>query len=629
MCGFKIDIFWKNNEYSQQEIFNGSIARMLMISRCVFLFVLYLCSAVAEPLQQGFSTFGALKYPSSFDHFAYANPKAPQGGEFVLSAMGKFDSFNPYILKGDAAAGLSYLGGDLLHASLFRSSGDEHNSSYGYIAEGMEISADRKQITFLIRKTATFHDGSPILPEDVIFTFQQLRQHGKPFFRNYYKAVERVEKTGPHAVTFFLKDASSQEMPAILGQMPVLSEKFYGKGTFLKATLTPPLGSGPYRVEKVLPGQSVTYKQVESWWGRQVPSTRGFYNFGRIRYDYYRDPAVAFEAFKAGNTDFTLLSSKDWNTLQDFPAVKEGKIIAEVVAHQIPMGHIGFFFNTRQIIFKDRRVRQALGMALDFAWINKNLMFSTYQRTFSYFSNTSLAASGLPSPEERAILLSFKEKLPPEIFTQPIEAFVSTIQGDGRQEKRAALALLKEAGWALREGRLTNRQTGKPFVFEFLSLAGSPLEKILEAYRRSLKEWLGIEMTIRLVDPSQYEALVQHFDFDMIFSVFPGSTHPGNELWNYLGAAQALQQGSDNMAGIQDPVVDHLIQQIIAAPNEETLRLYTRVLDRVLMASFYTVPGWYSPSFRIAYWNKFGKLPQTSLMSGFDCLTWWALPSSP
>lgn len=591
-----------------------------------FLYPLFLSFADKPSLQRGFSTFGTLKYPGSFDHFAYANPQAPQGGELVLGAMGTFDSFNPYILKGDAAAGLSALGSDLLHASLFRSSGDEHNSSYGYVAEGVSLSPDRQQITFLIRKEATFHDGSPMRPEDVIFTFQQLQQHGKPFFRTYYKAVERAEKTGPQAVTFFLKNAASQEMPAILGQMPILSEKFYRGGVFLKANLTPPLGSGPYRVEKILPGQSVTYQQVPHWWGRSVPALKGFYNFERIRYDYYRDPAVAFEAFKAGNIDLTLLSSKDWKTIQDFPAVKQGKIIAEVVPHQVPMGHIGFFFNTRKEIFKDPRVRQALGMVLDFEWINKNLMFSTYQRTYSYFSNTTLAAKGLPSPEELTVLTSFKAELPEAVFTQPIESFVNTQQGKGREEKRTALALLKQAGWGLKEGHLTHLQTGKPFVFEFLSLAGSPVEKIIEAYQRSLKEMLGIDMKVRMVDPSQYELLVKNFDFDMIFSIFPGSTHPGNELWNYLGAAQALQKGSDNIAGIQNPVVDRLIQYIIDAPNEETLRLYTRVLDRVLMASFYTVPGWHAASFRMAYWHKFGQ-PQQRPLSGFDDMTWWMLPA--
>jgi microcin C transport system substrate-binding protein len=573
--------------------------------------------------QHGIAPFGSVGYPKDFTAFAYTNPQAPIQGTFRLGVLGGFDSLNPYLLKGEVAAGLPFLEGNILHASLLKKSADEPFSSYGYLAEGVHVSQDKSRVTFLLRPQAIFHDGSPVLPEDVIFTFTYLREKGSPFFKSYYRLVERVEKTGDRQVTFILKDTSSPEMSLILGQLPVLPRRFYQGPQGEKGSLTPPLGSGPYRVGKISPGKSITYERIPNWWGDTVPAMRGFYRFKAIRYEYFRDSSILLESLKKGQLDFMSLSSKQTVTLRTFQAVKEGRLILNAIPHQIPLGHIGFIFNSRNPLFQDPRVRQALGLVFDFEWINQNLLEKSRARITSFFSNSDFAATGPISPEELAILAPFREALSPAVFEKSMSAFVDGGLATLRQRKHKAIELLREAGWHLKQGRLVHEQSGKPFQFTFVLLAGSPFEKIVSHYRESLRKQLGVHMDIRLMDSATFETATRTFDFEMMLGVMPSSCSLGNELWDYFGSRQAALEGSENLIGIQSPVVDQLIQAIIAAKSYETLKLYAKALDRVLMSGFYSVPAFYPPKLQVAYWKRVRLPDQLPRLEGYDSMTFW------
>ncbi|ALG68525.1 extracellular solute-binding protein [Beggiatoa leptomitoformis] len=564
----------------------------------------------------GMSMYGDLKYPPNFKHFEYANPDAPKGGTVRLADIGTYDSFNPFIIKGIPPAGI---GG--LFETLTVNSDDEAFSVYGLIAETIEVPEDRTWVAYQLRSIARFHDGTPITPEDVIFSFEILKEKGNPFYRSYYENVTKVEKVDEHKVKFTFINGTNKELPLIMGQLPILSKAYWSTREFDKTTLEAPLGSGAYKIDTFEAGRFVVYKRVPDYWGANLPVNLGQENFDTIRYDYYRDSTVALQAFKAGEYDFRSESTaKDWATAYDFPAVKTGLVIKEEITHEIPTGMQAFFFNTRRPLFADPKVREAIGYLFDFEWSNKNLFYNAYTRTDSFFSNSELAAHNLPSAEEQAILEPFKNKIPEHIFTTAYQPPSSDGSGNIRDNIRKALGLLTDAGWEFKQNRLVNKTTGKPFDFEIL-LDSPAFERISLPFAKNL-ERVGIKATIRTVDSSQYKNRLDDFDFDMIVAVVGQSLSPGNEQRDYWGSNKADIKGTRNYAGIKDPVIDALIEQVIAAPDRASLIAHTRALDRVLLSGYYVIPHWHIRTFRVAYWNKFMH-PNIAPKYGLGFNTWW------
>jgi microcin C transport system substrate-binding protein len=567
----------------------------------------------------GISIHGDLKYGPGFSHFAYVDPRAPKGGSVTLRAIGTFDNLNPFILKGVPAAGIGNTFDTLTVAST-----DEPSSEYGLVAETIETPADRSWVAFTLRAQARFHDGSPITVDDVIWTFDTLRTRGHPLYRSYYAQVASVEKTGPRTVKFTFKGNENRELPVIVGQLPVLSRAYWTSHDFTKTTLQAPLGSGPYRVESVEPGRSITYRRVNDYWAAALPVNVGRHNFDTIRYDYYRDDIVALEAFKAGAYDFRAeSSSKNWATAYDVPPVRDGRIRKEAIPNEVPTGMQGWVYNTRRAIFSDPRVREALAAAFDFEWSNAHLFYNAYTRTRSYFSNSELASRGLPSEAELAVLAPFRGRVPGEVFTREYRP-PSTEPGGLRPNLVHALELLKGAGWVVRDMRLVNTQSGRPLTFEIL-LDDPNWERIALPFAKNL-ERLGVSARVRTVDSAQYEYRMKQFDFDMTVGLFQQSLSPGNEQIDFWGSASANTPGSRNLAGVRDPVVDRLIDLVIAAPDRPALVARTRALDRVLLWGHYVIPHFHITAFRVAYWNRFGRpavSPKYDL--GFD--TWWIDPA--
>ena len=580
----------------------------------VFIFCFFSLPTMAGHVH-ALAMHGLPKYAADFTHFDYVNPDAPKGGILRQASFGAFDTFNPFSVKGTAAPGIGLLFDTLMVESL-----DEPFSEYGLIAEKIELAPDRSWVAFDLNPLARFSDGQPVTPADVIFTFNTLREKGVPQYRYYFGDVLRVRQEGTQRVVFEFKEKGNRELPLILGQMPVLSQKDWEGKDFTATTLVPPIGTGPYRVKAFEAGRYVLYERRLDYWGKDLPVNKGQYNFDQIRYDVYRDTTVALEAFKAGAYDIRLENeAKKWATAYDFDAVKKGHVILREWHHGLPSGMQGFVMNTRRPLFADKRVREALGLAFDFDWSNKNLFYGMYQRTTSYFDNSSMAAKGLPVGEEKKLL----EKLgaPNEILTKEI-IFPVVQDSNIRPQLMQALDLLKEAGWTVQKGRLMNDK-GEEFRFEILlDSSGAPAwERIVLPYVRNLKK-LGMNVQVRVMDVLQYKNRLDHFDFDMFVMVWGQSLSPGNEQRYFWGSASADQPGSYNFAGIKDPLVDALIEEVIGADTREELETAVRALDRVLLHGFYVVPHWFSPVLRFAYWNKFG-MPESEPMKGISPMTWW------
>jgi microcin C transport system substrate-binding protein len=565
------------------------------------------------------SMYGDLKYGPRFTHFEYVNPDAPKGGKVTLGALGTFDTLNPFILKGVPAAAV-----DFLFDTLTTQSADEPFSEYGLIAESIEMPPDRSWVAYTIRPQARFHDGSPITVEDVIWTFETLKARGHPRFRSYYAQVASAEPAGPQRVRFTFKRGENRELPLIVGQLPVLSKAYWTAHDITKTTLEPPLGNGPYRVESLEPGRSITYRRVKDYWAAGLPVNAGRYNFDTIRYDYYRDGTVALEAFKGGAYDFRAENTaKNWAKAYDIPAVREGRIKKVQIPNEIPTGMQGFVYNTRRAIFADPRVRRALACAFDFEWANAHLFYGAYTRTRSYFSNSELASRGQPGPGEQAVLAPFRGRVPEEVFTTEYRP-PSTAPGGLRPNLVEALALLRSAGWVVRDMRLVNEKTGQSMAFEVL-IDDPTWERITLPFVKNL-ERLGVAASVRTVDSAQYEYRMKHFDFDMTVALFGQSLSPGNEQADYWGSEAAATPGSRNLAGIHDPVVDELIALVIAAPDRPSLVARTRALDRVLLWSHYVIPHWHITAFRVAYWDRFGRPAVSPKYSLGFVDTWWVDP---
>ncbi len=564
----------------------------------------------------GIAMHGDLKYPPDFKHFEYYDPNAPKGGTVKLGATGSFDSLNPYIVKGNAAAGL---GG--VYDSLTIDSADEAFSQYGLLAETIEVPDDHSWVAFTLRPEARWHDGMPVTVADVIYTFDLLVKKGTPFFRFYYGSVKEVVQTGPRTVRFNFKPGENRELPLIVGQLTVLPKHYWEKREFDKTTLEPPLGSGPYKVDKVDPGRSISYQRVPDYWAKDLPAKKGSENFGVMQFDYYRDETIALEAFKAGAFDFRAEnSSKNWATAYDIPAVKNGTLKKEEVHHDRSAGMQGFAYNMRRDLFRDRRVREALAYAFDFEWSNKNLFYGQYVRTRSYFDNSELAAKGLPGSEELKLLEPFRGKIPDEVFAKEYNPPKTDGSGNIRDNLRTASKLLTDAGWTVKGQERVNGKTGKPLTFEVLLV--TPLfERIVLPFARNLEK-LGVKIRVRTVDSAQYRRRLDTFDFDMVVASFGQSLSPGNEQRSFWSSSAAELEGGRNLMGIKDPAVDALIEKLIAAPDRKSLITATRALDRVLQWGFYLVPHFHAPYDRIAYWDMFGR-PKLTPIRGNQFDAWW------
>lgn len=571
--------------------------------------------------QHGLELYGTPKYPSDFKHFDYVNPNAPKGGTVRFSTLGTFDSLNPFVIKGVSAAGISMLFPSYLYVTLSMRSYDEPSSVYGYLAETMEIAPDNKSVTFVLRKEAKFHDGTPITAEDVAFTFDTLKSKGNPMFASYYRKISSAEVLGPLKVRFNFAVDDDRELAQIIGEMPILSKKFYKTHDFSKSDLTMPLGNGPYKIESVDAGKSITFSRVKDWWGAKLPVTLGRYNFDTIKMIYFRDPTVALEAFKAGDIDVRFENvAKNWANAYDNEAYKQGEFVKEALTIENPNGMSGVVFNIRKPIFQDPQVRKAIALAFDFEWANKNLFYGYYKRHNSYFSNSVLASSGLPQGEELRVLEPFKDQLPPEVFTQEFKMPVNDAAHPIREKLRTASKLLKEAGWEIKSGVLTNKKSAQPLEFEIL-IQQPDLERVLNGFIENLK-LIGINAKIRVVDMAQYQERTNDFDFDMIMGSFPQSNTPGNEQEEMFGSKAADAKGSRNVMGLKSSVVDSLIEQIIHVQSREQLITFTHALDRVLLWGWYVVPGYYLGAFWIGRW-KYIQRPEVMPQYNIDIDTWW------
>jgi len=567
---------------------------------------------------------GEPKYKTGFTHFDYVNPDAPKEGLLKLGWTGTFDSLNPFIVTGVPAMGL---GSGYVYESLMARSWDEPFTLYGLIAESVEVPDDRSSVIFNLNPKAHWSDGQPITADDVLFSYETLRDHGRPNHRTYYKKVEKAEQLSPLRIKFIFRhneDGSiDHEMPLIMGLMPILPRHDWQTRAFDAASLHIPVGSGPYKLIKLDPGHSLTYELDPNYWGKMVAAQRGLFNFRQIRIDYYRDDSIALEGFKAGQYDFRReANATKWATGYDVPAVKDGRIKCECFPHQRPEPASGFIFNTRRPLFHDPALRAALEYTFDFGWINRTLFHGQYRRTESFFPNSELATSKLPDEKEGKILEKYKAQLPADIFTQPVTPPDSTAGEEAlRRNLRKADELLRAAGYVTRDGKLYPPNAQTPVGFEIL-LNDPAEEKIGLEWARVLKR-IGIEARVRTVDSAQYQARLANFDFDVTTGKWINTLSPGNEQFFYWSAAAADQKGSRNYAGIKDPVVDALTNAIPAAASRAELVATVHALDRVLMRGHYTIPFYYQGADCTAYWMKHLRHPAAVPLYGTVLESWW------
>ena len=580
----------------------------------------------------GYAQFGTLKYPARFTHFDWVNPQAPKGGTLRAMAFGTFDTLNPYTFKGSSPVttpnflqyGVNELNETLMVGTgQYDPSGDEATSSYGLIARSVEFSEDRSWVVFNLRPEARFHDGHPITAADVAFSYRTLLKDGHPIYRTNLQEVQRVDILNPQRIRFVFKRAGNPLLILRLGEMPVLPQHYWKGRDFKTTTFEPPLGSGPYRITQVEPGRRLVFERVKDWWGKDLPVNRGKYNFDRVEYEFYRDSDVAFEAFKAGEFDIYIEhQAKNWANGYTFPAVRRGQVIKAQIQHQIPTQTQGLFMNSRRAAFADRRVRQALGLMLDFEWTNRALFSDAYRRATSFYPNSEFSANGLPVGKEWLLLAPYRDQLPPGLFTQPFSVSHTDGRGVGRDNLRQALDLLAQAGWRLSGQRLVN-SNGQPLKLEIL-LVNPNLERILQPYVENLSS-IGIEARLRTVDRAQYKQRLDQFDFDMILMTLTQTLSPGLEQWQYFHSSQAATRGSKNYAGVNSPVVDHLLEALLAAQSRDDQVAATRALDRVLLWQHYMIPNWYLDYHRLAYRNRFAFVTTPPYTLGLN--TWWLKPS--
>ena len=568
-----------------------------------------------ENYEHAISVFNEIKYKNNFKYFDYVNPNAPKKGVIKLAERGTFDSLNQFILKGLSAIGL-----DNVYDSLLVTSLDEPLTAYGLIAKGMKVSEDNTSITFFLNQNAVWHDNNPVTSYDIEWTFNTILEKGHPSYRSYYSDIKSIEVIDKYTIKFHFKNDNNRELPIIIGQMKILPKHFWKDKRFDSSVLSIPLGSGPYKIKEVNLGKNITYERVKHHWAQKLPVNIGHNNFNEIHYDYYRDSNVMIEALKANEYDFRSENiSKEWATA--YNDLKNNiTFIKEEIDHELPQGMQAFIYNMRKDIFNNLELRKALALAFDFEWTNKTLFYGQYIRSSSYFSNSDLASSGLPSKEEMTTIKKLKNKVPKEILTEIYNPGKTDGSGNSRKNLRKAIQILKEANYKL-ENKILKDSDGRQIKFEIL-LISPAFERIVGPFIKNLKK-LGVEANIRIVDTAQYKNRLDSYDFDMVVMARGQSLNPGNEQRNFWSSKSANINGSANWIGIKNKTIDELIELIIQAPNRKKLIIYTKLLDRVLLHNHYVIPHWHIKMWRVAYWDNIKRpdnLPKYSL--GFP-ETWW------
>jgi microcin C transport system substrate-binding protein len=589
-------------------------------------------AATAGERKHGLSIFGELKYPADFKHLDYVNPNAPKGGRLVkigTFAIAPFNSFNPFILRGDYPQGY-----DLTYDSLMTRALDEPDSVYGLVAHSVEVADDKSTATFYMRPEARFSDGSPLTAEDAVFTLVSLKEKGSPIYRITLQDVIKAEAIDAHTVRYYFKGARTRDLPLVVAGLPIISKKYYTTSRedgvivkFEETSLRPPVTSGPYRVGKFEPGKYITYERRKDYWAKDLPINVGQYNFDQIRFDYYQNRNIELDALFSGIIDLREdYTSRDWATAYDVPAVRQKRVLRYQQPENRPSATQGLFINTRREKFKDIRVRKALDLVFDYEWMNRNLFFGIYTRTHSYFENSDMKAVGLPTPEELAILEPFRDKLPKEVFGLPYLPPVNDGFNLSRDHLRKASELLDEAGWKLVDGRRVKTVNGRQQTLDIEFMIESPSsERVILPFQINLQR-LGINAVLRQVDAAQYQNRIKSFDFDLIGRRYSLLLTPGPELQNFWGSEAGKREGGYNLAGIDDPVVDALLEKVAMAKSRVELNAICRALDRVLRAGHYWVPNWFKASFNIAHWDKFSRpeiTPKYDLHHASIHSTWW------
>ena len=557
-------------------------------------------------------------YPDGFTHFSYANPQAPKGGSITYGAVGSFDSLNPFIVRGTAALGLR----EHVFESLLARGYDEPFTLYGLLAEGVEVPADRSWVAFTLNPAARFSDGRPVTVDDVIFSLETLRDKGRPNYKTYYAKVKRIERLGSHTVKFHFTPDGDREIPLILGLMPVIPKHIYGQRDFAAADFETPVGSGPYLVDRVAPGKRIVYRRNAAYWGSGLPVNAGHHNIDEITYEYFRDTNASFEAFKAGI--YHARPEDDpvrWATGYDFPALQDRKVRKMTFRTGLPSGMYGLVFNTRRQIFEDKRLREALIRIFNFEWINANLYFGSYVRTQSFFDNSELGSAGRPADErEQHLLLPYSGAVSPEVMENGWVAPQGDPAGQDRANRARAIELLGMAGYSLRDGAMRHTATDRPLRLEIL-VATPPEERLALTFARMASR-IGVAITVRNVDPSQYQERRNNYDFDMIFNSWFSSLSPGNEQSFYWGSAAAGTPGTRNYMGAEEPAIDAMIEAMLAATTREDFTAAVRAMDRVLMSGAYMIPLFHQPEQWLALWEKV-KVPEKTSLYGYRSSTWW------
>jgi peptide/nickel transport system substrate-binding protein len=580
-------------------------------------------SLVAAEPAHAIAMIGEPALPPGFDHLPYANPEAPKGGRIAYAVFGSFDTVNPLNSKGNPARGFQDgVFGNLVFESLLMRSADEPFTLYGFLAETVETPPDRGWVEFTLDPRAKFSDGTPVTPEDVIFSQELLRDHGRANMRTYYAEVERSEKVGERGVRFHFENAHDRELPLILGLMPILPKHATEPDTFEKTTLTPLIGTGPYLAAEITPPSRTVFKRNPDYWAKDLPIKRGFDNFDEIRIEYFRDVNSMFEAFKTGLFDvYPEGDPAHWRSAYDFPALNDGRVVKETLRTGTPKGMSGFVFNTRRPLFADIRVRHALASLFDFDWVNANLYYGTYARAAGYFNDSELSSVGRPADDrERHLLAAYPDAVSPDVMEGTYRPVSPAAADGGRAVYRAALDELQAAGWHLAGDHLVDA-SGRAFAFEILVTTRED-ERVALAYQRTLAR-IGIAVAVRSIDSTQYQARQQTYDFDMIRFTWPASLSPGNEQKFRWSSAAARTDGTYNFPGASQPAIDGLIDAMLAAPTREDYVAAVRALDRVLISGAYVVPLFYLPDQWIARWTRVDH-PATPALTGYQLPTWWA-----
>lgn len=590
-------------------------------------FLLWLClllcmPCIAKAALNRIALYGEAKYPTDFAHFDYVNPNAPKGGKIVMPEYGGFDNFNPFIFKGSASGTVASLIWDTLGYSPL----DDIATVYPLLAKEFELPDDKSYVGFILDERARFADGTPVTADDVIFSFNSLIEKGAPIYRVYYADVESVEKINDRHVRFIFKpNSQNKELPLILSQLSIFSKKDWENRDFAKPSLQIPLGNGPYKIKSFQAGKYIVLERNPDYWGQNLPSRKGFFNFDEIRIDYYQDTTVTLQALFSGNIDVREeYIAKIWATGYDNDLVKGGKVIKKAIEHHNPAILQHFAFNLRNPKFQDKRVRRAIDLAFNFEWANEKLFYGQYQRLYSYFTNTDMEATGLPTGLEKEILEEYSQELSDDVFNKPFSLPDNSTPYKLRQNLKQAVKLLNDAGYDFVDGKMTNLKTGEPLEFEILSNSanGSTFTRVMLPFIANLQK-IGIKATFRNLEVNVFKNRMDNFDFDVAIMSYRMSQMPGNELKEMFGSQSADVKGSYNIMGIKNKVVDSLIDKAVTAQDKQHYEAYLKALDRVLLSEYYLIFQWYSKFNRVGYQNKFG-IPQTDIKTGYQPFTWWS-----